>query len=249
MVQSGDTMISIANHFGVTLADLAAANPQVSPSFLQPGDTLQIPAASGGAAVPPLADFVEILQVQCYPAAAPYTGSTQCLALVENQGDVPVEDVAVRVLLHPTDGDTVSAQAFALLDALFPSARVPVVLLLEGVYPNAEIEAQVVSALPFDENGGRYAEGRARQIFGTASSTSLAVDGWVTPPPGDWASVWLALSGFDADGRLVAARRVAMNVDGAAAQPFQAYLFSLAGEISRIDIAVIWAADSCLLCP
>ena len=44
MVQSGDTMTAIAKKFGVSLAALEAANPQVTnPDLIFPGQVLTIP--------------------------------------------------------------------------------------------------------------------------------------------------------------------------------------------------------------
>ena len=46
-VQSGDTMASIATHFGVTLTALEAANPQISnPNMLSVGQVLTLPGGS-----------------------------------------------------------------------------------------------------------------------------------------------------------------------------------------------------------
>jgi|SRR6516165_9931888 LysM repeat protein len=46
-VQSGDTLTSIAAQFGVTLAALAAANPQISnPNMISVGQVLTVPGSS-----------------------------------------------------------------------------------------------------------------------------------------------------------------------------------------------------------
>jgi len=46
-VQSGDTMTSIAAQFGITLAALEAANPQISnPDMLSVGQVLNLPGGS-----------------------------------------------------------------------------------------------------------------------------------------------------------------------------------------------------------
>ncbi len=48
-VQSGDTLSGIAARFGVSLSALEAANPQVNPNLIYPGDRLAIPGGHGGA--------------------------------------------------------------------------------------------------------------------------------------------------------------------------------------------------------
>ncbi len=49
-VQRGDWMYAIARKFGISVAALQAANPNINPNFLYPGQVLNIPApgASGG---------------------------------------------------------------------------------------------------------------------------------------------------------------------------------------------------------
>ena len=47
MVQSGDTLTAIANRFGVSLASLEAANPQITnPNRIFPGQIITIPGSS-----------------------------------------------------------------------------------------------------------------------------------------------------------------------------------------------------------
>jgi LysM repeat protein len=41
-VQSGDTLISIAHHNGVTVARIEALNPEVDPQILRTGETLKL---------------------------------------------------------------------------------------------------------------------------------------------------------------------------------------------------------------
>ncbi|MDX1450053.1 MAG: LysM peptidoglycan-binding domain-containing protein, partial [Acidimicrobiia bacterium] len=44
IVRSGDTMRKIADHFGVSLAELLAANPQIpNPDRIRPGDPITVP--------------------------------------------------------------------------------------------------------------------------------------------------------------------------------------------------------------
>ena len=50
-VKSGDTLSSIAAHFGLSLADLVAANPQIhDPNLIQVGEQIAIPNSGGNPA-------------------------------------------------------------------------------------------------------------------------------------------------------------------------------------------------------
>ena len=47
VIQSGDTLYSIARHFGITLEQLLAANPQIlNPDKIYPGQSVIIPSTS-----------------------------------------------------------------------------------------------------------------------------------------------------------------------------------------------------------
>jgi SLT domain-containing protein len=62
-VQSGDTMASIAAHFGVTLAALEAANPQISnPNMISVGQVLTLPG--GTTPSPGTGNVVQAISVQ-----------------------------------------------------------------------------------------------------------------------------------------------------------------------------------------
>ncbi len=48
LVRSGDSLRKIAAHFGTSIADLIAANPQISdPSLIRPGETVNVPGSTG----------------------------------------------------------------------------------------------------------------------------------------------------------------------------------------------------------
>ena len=64
LVAQGETLSAIAERHGVTLAQLRAANPQISGDLISPGDSLSIPSASSSgtvaaAAVPPRVYIVQ----------------------------------------------------------------------------------------------------------------------------------------------------------------------------------------------
>jgi murein DD-endopeptidase MepM/ murein hydrolase activator NlpD len=72
-VQQGDTLWEIASHYGVTMAQLLAANPEVdNPGHLQIGQQLRLPgAASNTAAAASALDDVALRGVFAWPVRAP----------------------------------------------------------------------------------------------------------------------------------------------------------------------------------
>ena len=70
-VQQGDTISSIALKFGVSMDDLQAANPEISPNTMSVGQVIKIPSNPenpSGEPTPTPAPFT-IQQIECYPTA------------------------------------------------------------------------------------------------------------------------------------------------------------------------------------
>src|SRR3989304_1284351 len=70
-VQTGDTMSSIALKFGVSIDDLQAANPEISPNAMSVGQVLNIPSNPdnpSGEPTPTPAPF-PVQQIECYSTA------------------------------------------------------------------------------------------------------------------------------------------------------------------------------------
>jgi spore coat assembly protein SafA len=78
VVQPGDTMSGIAAMFGVPLADLIAANPQIKdPNIIYPGQTIFVP---GGGHHPPPSHFYVVQKGDTmYSIAAQYGISVNAL--------------------------------------------------------------------------------------------------------------------------------------------------------------------------
>ena len=68
-VKRGDTISSIALKFGVSMDDLQAANPEISPNAMSVGQVLKIPSNPenpSGEPTPTPVPFT-IQQIECYP--------------------------------------------------------------------------------------------------------------------------------------------------------------------------------------
>jgi murein DD-endopeptidase MepM/ murein hydrolase activator NlpD len=149
-VVSGDTFISIASHFGITVDALRAANPEVQEHFLSIGQALVIPAQSGTpAAAPPSPTPVGVQTgpVQCFLQA---TGGEWCIVLVANPGPDPVEGVLVRFSLYTavTQDPSFSREAALSVNRLLPGERAPAAMYIAPSEREGEItRAEVISAI------------------------------------------------------------------------------------------------------
>ncbi|HVU10192.1 MAG TPA: LysM peptidoglycan-binding domain-containing protein [Phototrophicaceae bacterium] len=107
VVQSGDTLASVAARFNLSIAALQSANGTLT--TLTPGQTLLIPAQA------PLP-----LQVQAPTCYETHPGILLCLGRVENPLDFPAENVSVEVSLRHADGSLVQSQRTTLEQSIIP---------------------------------------------------------------------------------------------------------------------------------
>ena len=131
-VQAGDTMSELAENFGVSLDELLAANPGVSPNSMSIGTKLNIPsnlANPGGASTStPVPAPVE--QIECYPTA---DQGMWCFVLVHNDTSDLLENISAQVtLVNAGDQTLASAQAISPLNILPPGASLPLMVFLSG---------------------------------------------------------------------------------------------------------------------
>ena len=121
-VQPGDTLSGIASNYGLELAQLQAANPELESQFLQIGQRVRIPLTN---AVP----VRELLRLDlpppdCWPLP---TGHQLCLGQVINREERPVADVQLRLRAGAAGG-----LGSAALRLLPPGVAVPYSVLLPG---------------------------------------------------------------------------------------------------------------------
>ncbi|RME08024.1 MAG: LysM domain-containing protein [Anaerolineae bacterium] len=239
-VQAGDTLLGIAQRFGLKLDDLLAANPDVDPNLLIVGAELVIPSGQGttAEALPSAADAVELGTPVCYPAAE---GGLWCLWLAANDGDEPLESLSVRLTLYTAAGEEVATQtAFAPLNLLPPETRLGM-----GAYfpPPASVGlfavATVQAALPAAEPAARYLPLDLEVASLETGRYAVDVSGVFSvageTPAGQ---VWVVATGLDADGRPVALRKWVFEQEAAPGQPqsFRLTLFSLGPPIASVEV-------------
>ena len=134
-VQAGDTMSGIAFKFGVSLDELIAANPDISPNSMSIGTTLNIPSnpanptgASTSTPVP-----APVKQIECYPTA---DKGMWCFVLVHNDSTDVIENLSAQVTLVDASGQTLaSAQALSPLNILPPGTSLPLMVFFPPDYP------------------------------------------------------------------------------------------------------------------
>jgi len=244
-VQQGDTISSIALKFGVSMDDLQAANPEISPNAMSVGQVIKIPSNPdnpSGEPTPTPAPFT-IQQVECYPTA---DKGLWCFVLVHNDFPDFMENVSAQVNLIDESGTTLASQTALLpLNILPPDTSLPLtVFFLPEIPSNVKPQVQVLTAIGLLPNDERYLPAAINNtlIQVNAGGRSARVHGQVLLP-GDVeaaSQVWVTATAYNEAGHVVGVRRWESSSGLAPGESlrFDFMISSLAGTIERVEFAV-----------
>jgi LysM repeat protein len=244
-VQAGDTMSEIAEQFRVSLDDLQAANPQVSPNAMSVGQILNIPSNPDnptGEPTPTPAPFV-VEQIECYPTT---DKGMWCFVLVRNDFPELLENLSAQVTLVDSNNATFATQtAFLALNILPPNTSLPLAVFFSPDVPfDVKPQVQVLTAIRLLPDDERYipamvnntlvqvnAKGHSAQVSGVVSSQSQTSTA---------NQVWVAATVYDEAGRVVGVRRWESNASlpPGGSLPFDFFVSSVGGRIARVEFAV-----------
>jgi len=172
VIVEGNTLLSIAIRYGVELADLLLANPEVNPRLLIVGESLNIPRSGAQGPIPTATPVPIVLSpVACYGSKA--DGLT-CLLTALVSGDIAVEGVVALVTLVDSDGQPFATEAaYGSTNLVIPGQRLPLIASFGPQSRQFAIASSVViSALNASEQDRRYAA-----LDLQVDSTSISPDG------------------------------------------------------------------------
>lgn len=244
-VQPSDTISSIALKFGVSMDDLQAANPEISPNAMSVGQVIKIPsdpANPSGEPTPTPAPFT-IQQAECYPTA---DRGMWCFVLVHNDFSDFMENVSAQVTLVDAHQMTIASQTALLpLNILPPNTSLPLAVFFPpevpvGVRPQVQV-LTAIRLLPGDE---RYLPATVNNTLVQvgADGRSARLNGQVLLPEDTEpaSQVWVTGTAYDEAGCVVGMRkwesRAGLAPGGSLS--FEFMVFSLGGKIGRVEFAV-----------
>ncbi|NMB87208.1 MAG: LysM peptidoglycan-binding domain-containing protein [Chloroflexi bacterium] len=247
-VQAGEDMGGIAYQYGITVADLMAANPDADPHALSIGTVLVIPAAApaeegqeGAFSATPVA--VNVGAVDCYPSAG---GGAWCFVAVSNPGESSVESVTLSMQAAVEGSDPVFSQTAALLLDVLPSgATLPAAAYFSGL-PSGALHgsAELLTSLPLADPTQRYLPAHLQdlrvEIQPGGLSARITATAALESSEGQAAQVWVAVTAYDAAGHIVAVRRWESSQPLGAGEslPVSLELYSLGAGIQRVEAQV-----------
>ena len=244
-VKAGDSISTIALKFGVSMDDLQAANPEISPNAMSIGQVIKIPSNPdnpSGEPTPTPVPFT-VQQIGCHPAA---NQGMWCYILVHNDFSDVLENVTAQITLVDTNNATLASQTALLpLNILPPETSLPLAVYFPPEVPyDAKPQVQILTAIRLLPGDERYLPATINNtlVQVKADGHSARVNGQVFLPSNakNASQVWVAATAYDESGDVVGVRRWEWN-DGLAAGgslPFEFILSSLGGKISGVEFAV-----------
>ena len=244
-VQRGDTISSIALKFGVSMDDLQAANPEISPNAMSVGQVLKIPSNTdnpSGEPTPTPVSFT-IQQIECYPTG---DKGMWCFVLVHNDFSDFIENVGAQVTLVDRNNASLASQTALLpLNILPPNSSLPLTVFFPPELPfDAKPQVQTLTAIRLLPNDERYLPATVNNTLVQVNTDghSARVSGQVLLPSDAKAAsqVWVAGTAYDDAGRVVGVRRWESNAGLAVggSLPFEFIVSSIGGKIERVEFAV-----------
>ncbi|MGC8855320.1 MAG: LysM peptidoglycan-binding domain-containing protein [Anaerolineae bacterium] len=244
-VQRGDTMIGIAEKFGVSLDALQAANPQVSANAMPVGTVLNIPSspANPSGEEMPVPAPLTVQQVQCF---ADLAQGRWCFVLVHNDFADFMENISAQVILLDEKGQAVATQtAFLPLNILPPGMSLPLATYFAPpIAGEVRAEAQVLTAIRLLPGDERYLPATLDNVLVEVDSSGRVaqVRGEIWLPEKSKAAtlVWVAAVAYDENDRVTGVRRwdADAGISPGGRLPFFLTVASLGGAVKRVEVAV-----------
>jgi len=242
VVQEGETLLSIAYEYGVSVQALQAVNNIENPQFLQVGQRLVIPTGeemtetAPGLLLPtPTPLPFDVQGVAFYETPV---GSLECLGEVVNTTAFTLTNVLVRVTLYDDAGTALAAgDAFVAADLIPPGSRSPFCVLFTAP-PSAWASPQVtiIRGEAAGAIAASYVPIAVVEVEGQPSGSQFQVSGVVRNDSAEQAAgnVIVIVTTYDAEGLVTGFRQGPAEIEGPLAPGATArfgLLFNFHGDV------------------
>ncbi len=242
-VQSGQSLLSIATQYDVSVGALQDANGILDPRTLQVGQQLIIPRPDEvEEAVNPTATPTPFsMQIQNVYLGDTQIGNLWILGEVQNDTDISLEQVNIGANLLDSEGKTVAVrEALVAVDLIPPGEHAPFALLFDAPHPEFDqYQLYVNHAVPA-YIGSYYRDLEVNNLETiTERFSAYTINGTIlNTGPEEAVGVQVILTGYDSLGRVVATRKIDPDynvVPRGGETIFSAILTPLGGPIERIE--------------
>lgn len=237
IVQQGDTFSEIAEAFKISISDLRAANPDVSPNTMSIGETLIIPDPSAifAAASTPTPVSVPITQTICY---SDNSSGLHCFALIQNNTNQILENVSAKFNLLDENNNLIASQtAFTALDFVAPNTSLPVYIYFPNVTQKVNPQVQLLSA--FQGNSSNYVQATINNSITEIDGNYANVSGqiYLSQPANQ---VWIVAVAYDKNNLVVGVKRWESReaTQAGVLTPFSFSVSSLGQDIEAVEFFI-----------
>lgn len=246
VLAKGDTLFGLALRYGVSLAAIKTANPEVNPNLLIIGKSVIIPIQATPAPTPvPTSTPVPVGMgaPSCYPTA---DGGLWCFVLATNDQPFGLENLSAWVALSGPQGQMLAGQdAILPLNRLPPGASLPFMAFFPApISADAIPETRLTNSLVILPGDTRYltATVQVNAVDIAPDGLQADVQGEVSLPAGSRPAtvVWVAVTAYETSGQVVGVRKweATEPLQPAGRLPFTVTVYSLGPVITRVDAVV-----------
>ncbi|MCB9155595.1 MAG: LysM peptidoglycan-binding domain-containing protein [Caldilineaceae bacterium] len=242
-ITAGDSLLGIANQYGLSVAALQEANGILDPRTLQVGQQLIIPSRDESAEEEGLTPTPTPLPLRIENVYFSETtiGGLWVLGEVLNDSGTPLEQVRVGITLQEDDNsETVEADGLVALDLVDVGERAPFTILF-GAAPEHFERYQLfpLSAVPAYV-GSYYRDLEVRNLQGNGEgyASYTATGSIYNFGPEEAVSVQVVITAYDALDRVIAMRQIVPEhnvVPRGGETTFTAVLAPVGGPIVRLE--------------
>jgi len=239
VVALGETISSIALHYGMPMDAIIKANLNAKPNALIVGDELVIPASNNRQAVAVDQSILENIQISDPDCIRTGDGGLWCAVHIDNKGQEDLENIVATISFRDSDGNVLEERsAPTLMRYVAAGAAIPAVVFLEKVpemYTDAT--ASLFSALIAEASISPYLTVAVEEETRTLGGAEATISGLMrveVEQEKDRADIWIGAAAFDADGFLVGVRRLETLVTTNETFNFNITVYSSAGSIAQV---------------
>ncbi|MFN8442027.1 MAG: FxLYD domain-containing protein [Caldilineaceae bacterium] len=246
VIQSGESLLSIAGKYGISVAELQDSNGILDPRTLQIGQQLIIPrpeekSEEGDSAFSTPTPTPLPMEVTNVFLSNTSIGGLFVLGEVVNTSDQSLEQVRVAVtLVDDTDQEISTSENLVAVDLIDSGKKAPFAILFGEMPPRfAKFRAYVTHAVPAYV-GSYYRDLEVRDLKNESERyASYTVSGSIANiGPEEATDVQVILTAYDGLGRVIATRKVEPEytiVPRGSATNFSAILAPVGGPVERVE--------------
>jgi LysM repeat protein len=243
IIEKGEDLGGLALKYGISLAEIMAANPEIDPRMISIGTAIIIPSAVGEESETAPQAFeagVSIKSPHCLLNAG---GGLTCFSAVLNELDSPVENISLNFILLDADQNEITSQlSYAPLNLLPGGAAMPFLANFQGPMPSSySIRANLAGALPGADSPERYLshslEGATAEIAADGLSARVTGQVQLAPDQANAGTTWVLAVGYNHNGDVICLRRWedTAGIEAGQSRSFEFTIYSSLEKIERVE--------------